>query len=144
VIARVPLDEGGLTGTLKPDSKFAEGDHRSCYFRGDRAREAHERVARIASDLGITEAEVPDTALRYVLSEPTVSTVISGHALEAKRRAQHRGVRRPGPRRAAAGEAPWPPLGAQLLPLTRLKFGPRGPNGGLSDRRRKPWGFWAR
>ena len=35
-------------------------------------------MARIASDLGITEAEVPDTALRYVLSEPTVSTVIPG------------------------------------------------------------------
>jgi aryl-alcohol dehydrogenase-like predicted oxidoreductase len=65
VIARVPLDEGGLTGTLKPDSKFAEDDHRSHYFRGDRAREVHERAARIASDLGITEAEVPDTALRY-------------------------------------------------------------------------------
>jgi aryl-alcohol dehydrogenase-like predicted oxidoreductase len=78
VIARVPLDEGGLTGTLKPDSKFAEDDHRSYYFRGDRPREVHGRVVRIASDLGITEAEVPDTALRYVLSEPTVSTVIPG------------------------------------------------------------------
>jgi hypothetical protein len=72
-----------LTGTLKPDSKFAENDHRSHYFRGDRAREVHERVARIASDLGITEAEVPDTALRYVLSEPTVSTVIP--AMRSKR-----------------------------------------------------------
>ena len=33
---------------------------------------------RIASDLGISEAEVPETALRYVLTEPTVSTVIPG------------------------------------------------------------------
>jgi aryl-alcohol dehydrogenase-like predicted oxidoreductase len=78
VIARVPLDEGGLTGTLQPDSKFAEDDHRSHYFRGDRPREVHERVARIASDLGIAETEVAETALRYVLSEPTVSTVIPG------------------------------------------------------------------
>jgi aryl-alcohol dehydrogenase-like predicted oxidoreductase len=78
VIARVPLDEGGLTGTVQPDSRFAEDDHRSDYFRGDRPREVHERVARIVSDLGISETEVAETALRYVLSEPTVSTVIPG------------------------------------------------------------------
>jgi aryl-alcohol dehydrogenase-like predicted oxidoreductase len=78
VIARVPLDEGGLTGTVQPDSRFAEDDHRSDYFRGDRPREVHERVARIVSDLGIAETEVAETALRYVLSEPTVSTVIPG------------------------------------------------------------------
>jgi aryl-alcohol dehydrogenase-like predicted oxidoreductase len=78
VIARVPLDEGGLTGTLKPDTEFAEDDHRSHYFRGDRPREVHERVKAIASDLGIAEHEVAETALRYVLSEPVLSTVIPG------------------------------------------------------------------
>lgn len=35
-------------------------------------------MERIASDLGISEAEVPETAPRYVLTEPTVSTVIPG------------------------------------------------------------------
>ena len=78
VIARVPLDEGGLTGTIKPDSEFAEDDHRSDYFRGDRPGQVHERVEAIASDLGIGEDEVPGTALRYVLSEPAVSSVIPG------------------------------------------------------------------
>ena len=78
VIARVPLDEGGLTGTLRPDTVFAEDDHRSHYFRGDRPREVHDRVTAIASDLDIAEEDIAETALRYVLSEPTVSTVIPG------------------------------------------------------------------
>ena len=78
VIARVPLDEGGLTGTLRPDTEFAEDDHRSHYFRGDRPREVHDRVTAIASDLDIAEEDIAETALRYVLSEPTVSTVIPG------------------------------------------------------------------
>jgi aryl-alcohol dehydrogenase-like predicted oxidoreductase len=33
VIARVPLDEGGLTGTIGPDTEFAADDFRSFYFR---------------------------------------------------------------------------------------------------------------
>jgi aryl-alcohol dehydrogenase-like predicted oxidoreductase len=78
VIARVPLDEGGLTGTIGPDTEFAEGDHRASYFRGDRKRELEEHVRAIAADLGISERELPEVALRFVLSEPTVSTVIPG------------------------------------------------------------------
>lgn len=78
VIARVPLDEGGLTGTLRPGTEFAEDDHRSHYFRGDRPREVHERVRAMAADLDIAEGEVAETALRYVLSAPAVSTVIPG------------------------------------------------------------------
>jgi aryl-alcohol dehydrogenase-like predicted oxidoreductase len=78
VIARVPLDEGGLTGTLRPDTEFAEDDHRSHYFRGDRPRQVHDRVEAISSDLDIAEEDIAETALRYVLSEPAVSTVIPG------------------------------------------------------------------
>jgi aryl-alcohol dehydrogenase-like predicted oxidoreductase len=78
VIARVPLDEGGLTGTIGPDTEFADGDHRSDYFRGDRKRELQERVGAIVADLGIAEDAVAETALRFILSEPTVSTVIPG------------------------------------------------------------------
>jgi aryl-alcohol dehydrogenase-like predicted oxidoreductase len=78
VIARVPLDEGGLTGRIGPDTEFAEGDFRENYFRGDRKREVQERVRAIAADLGISEDELAEVALRFVLSEPTVSTVIPG------------------------------------------------------------------
>jgi len=78
VIARVPLDEGGLTGAIGPDTEFSEGDFRSSYFRGDRKREVQERVRAIAGDLGIAEDGLADVALRFVLSEPTVSAVIPG------------------------------------------------------------------
>jgi aryl-alcohol dehydrogenase-like predicted oxidoreductase len=78
VIARVPLDEGGLTGAIGPDTEFPEGDFRSSYFRGDRKREVHERVRAIASDLDIAESELAAVALRFVLAEPTVSAVIPG------------------------------------------------------------------
>jgi aryl-alcohol dehydrogenase-like predicted oxidoreductase len=78
VIARVPLDEGGLTGRIRPDTEFTGDDFRDDYFRGDRKREVHERVRAIASDLGIEEDELAEVALRFVLSEPTVSTVIPG------------------------------------------------------------------
>jgi aryl-alcohol dehydrogenase-like predicted oxidoreductase len=78
VIARVPLDEGGLTGRIGPDSEFSEDDIRAYYFRGDRRREVQERSQAIASDLGIPDDTLAETALRFVLSEPTVSTVIPG------------------------------------------------------------------
>ena len=38
----------------------------------------HDRVTAIASDLDIAEEDIAETALRYVLSEPAVSTVIPG------------------------------------------------------------------
>lgn len=78
VIARVPLDEGGLTGTIEPDTEFPDGDFRSAYFRGDRRREVHDRATAIAQDLGIAREDLAEIALRFVLSEPTVSTVIPG------------------------------------------------------------------
>ncbi|WP_206023877.1 aldo/keto reductase [Saccharibacillus alkalitolerans] len=78
VIVRVALDEGGLTGSIKPETEFAEDDFRSRYFRGDRKREVFERVQRITQDLGIADDAIAETALRYVLSHPAVSTVIPG------------------------------------------------------------------
>jgi aryl-alcohol dehydrogenase-like predicted oxidoreductase len=78
VIVRVALDEGGLTGKITPDTTFEEGDFRGHYFRGDRKREVYERVKKIASDLDITLDHLAETALRYVLSHPAVSTVIPG------------------------------------------------------------------
>ncbi len=78
VIVRVPLDEGGLTGKVTPDSTFDPQDFRSHYFAGDRKKEVYERVQSIASDLNISIDDVPEIALRYVLSNPVVSTVIPG------------------------------------------------------------------
>jgi aryl-alcohol dehydrogenase-like predicted oxidoreductase len=78
VIVRVALDEGGLTGKITPETTFDEGDFRNNYFRGERKQEVYDRVQHIVSELGITIEDMPETALRYVLSHPAVSTVIPG------------------------------------------------------------------
>ena len=78
VIVRVPFDEGGLTGRITPDTEFEEGDFRNDYFRGERKREVYERAQGIAQGLGVEEDEIPEIALRYILSHPAVSTAIPG------------------------------------------------------------------
>ena len=78
VIARVPLDEGGLTGRIDADTEFEGDDFRASYFRDERKREVHERATAIASELGIDEDRLAEAALRFILSEPAVSTVIPG------------------------------------------------------------------
>jgi aryl-alcohol dehydrogenase-like predicted oxidoreductase len=78
VIVRVPFDEGSLTGKITPDTTFDEGDFRNDYFRGERKREVYDRVRAIVSELGTSEDEIAEIALRYILSHPAVSTVIPG------------------------------------------------------------------
>jgi len=78
VIVRVPLDEGGLTGTVRPDTIFPEGDFRARYFAGDRKRQVWDRVQGIAADLGVSVEEMPEIALRFCISDPATSTVIAG------------------------------------------------------------------
>ncbi|MDQ5830509.1 MAG: aldo/keto reductase [Actinomycetota bacterium] len=78
VIVRVPFDEGALTARITPETTFEEGDFRNDYFRGDRKEEVYERVSAIIAELGVTEDEMAEVALRYVLSHPAVSTVIPG------------------------------------------------------------------
>jgi len=81
VLARVPFDEGGLTGSIRADTEFPEGDFRASYFKGDRKQEVAERVQAIVDDLGIAPGEIAETALRYILSSDAVSTVIPGMRL---------------------------------------------------------------
>lgn len=83
VIARVPFDEGSLTGTLTEDSRWPEGDFRNLYFNPDNLRET---LGRIDSLRGIIPPgmTMPELALRHILQHPAVSTVIPG-----MRRLQH-------------------------------------------------------
>jgi aryl-alcohol dehydrogenase-like predicted oxidoreductase len=74
----VPFDEGALTGRIGPDTEFPEGDFRNHYFRDDRKQQVAERVQAILDDLGIERDQLPEVALRYILSHPAVSTVIPG------------------------------------------------------------------
>ncbi|OGH58514.1 MAG: aldo/keto reductase [Candidatus Lindowbacteria bacterium RIFCSPLOWO2_12_FULL_62_27] len=76
-IVRVPFDEGGLTGTLTPDTEFAEGEFRARYFREGRLKETVDRAEKIQNDLPAGTA-VWQAALQYVLADPAVSTVIPG------------------------------------------------------------------
>ena len=78
VIVRVPFDEGALTGRIGPGTEFPEGDFRNRYFRDDRLEQVGEHVDALLEDLGIEREELPETALRYVLSRPEVSVVIPG------------------------------------------------------------------
>ncbi|MER6145236.1 aldo/keto reductase [Streptomyces sparsogenes] len=78
VIVRVALDEGGLTGRITAGTTFPEGDWRNRYFRDDRPAQVEQRVSAIVADLGIAPDEMAETALRFVLSSPAVSTVIPG------------------------------------------------------------------
>src|SRR5215203_5380346 len=78
VLARVPFDEGGLTGRITPDTDFPEGDFRHDYFQGDRKREVFERARAIADEIGAEMEDLPEIALRYILSHDAVSTVIPG------------------------------------------------------------------
>jgi|SRR5262245_840139 len=78
VIARVPFDEGALTGAIGPDTRFEDGDFRNRYFRGDRKTEAARRAEALRPLLGEEAATLPELALRFILSRPEVSTVIPG------------------------------------------------------------------
>lgn len=78
VIARVPFDEGALTGRVRPETVFPTEDFRNQYFAGNRKEEVWDRVNRITRSLGIGLEQMPETALRFCLSSPAVSTVIAG------------------------------------------------------------------
>lgn len=78
VLARVPFDEGGLTGAIRPDTVFPESDFRSFFFRGDRRQRVFDRVERLKLLLNHEAMSLPELALRYVLSDDAVSTVIPG------------------------------------------------------------------
>ena len=78
VLARVPLDEGALTGAITEDTVFEKGEFRDWYFRGDRKKQVVEHVAALRRDLQGVEGTLAEIALRYCLSYPAVSTVIPG------------------------------------------------------------------
>ncbi len=78
VLARVPLDEGALSGTMTVETKFPAGDFREYYFRGDRKKQVVEHVDALLRDLGPNGEPLPALALRFCLAHPAVSSVIPG------------------------------------------------------------------
>lgn len=77
VIARVPFDEGSLTGTLTKESRWPEGDWRNTYFVPQNLIPSVERADAL-KPLVPTGMTMPEVALRFILDNPTVSTIIPG------------------------------------------------------------------
>jgi aryl-alcohol dehydrogenase-like predicted oxidoreductase len=78
VLARVPFDEGSLTGSVTETSVFQPEDFRSEYFRGDRKKQVVEHISALERDLGITRDSLAEIALRFTISPPAVSSTIPG------------------------------------------------------------------
>lgn len=77
VIARVPLDEGGLTGNLTTDTRFPEADWRSRYFGAENLAATVVR-AEALKKISPKNMNLPEMALRFILSNTVVSTTIAG------------------------------------------------------------------
>lgn len=77
VIARVPFDEGTLTGTLTKETTFPKEDWRSTYFVPENLAASVDRAEALRPLLpdGMT---MPELALRFILANPDVSTIIPG------------------------------------------------------------------
>lgn len=78
VIARVPFDEGSLTGKLTPGHKFPKGDWRIKYFTPERLNETCARVGKLKFLIRDEIKSLAQAALKFCLSHPAVSTVIPG------------------------------------------------------------------
>jgi aryl-alcohol dehydrogenase-like predicted oxidoreductase len=77
VIARVPFDEGTLTGTLTRQSRWPAGDWRNTYFVPENLAQSVDRAEALRA-LVPEGMSMPEFALRFILAEPTVSTIIPG------------------------------------------------------------------
>jgi aryl-alcohol dehydrogenase-like predicted oxidoreductase len=77
VIARVPFDEGSLTGTLTRESRWPDGDWRNLYFTPGNLAQTLDRVDALSRDVpaGMSLSEL---ALRFILANRDVTTVIPG------------------------------------------------------------------
>jgi len=78
VIARVPFDEGTLTGTLTKESTWPEGDWRNTYFVPENLIPSVERADALKPVAERAGLGLPEMALRFILSNPAVSTIIPG------------------------------------------------------------------
>ncbi|MFM7024326.1 MAG: aldo/keto reductase [Flavobacteriales bacterium] len=77
VIARVPFDEGSLTGGLTKTTVWPEGDWRNIYFCKENLVPTVDRVEALKKVVheGMT---LPELNLKFILNHPAVSTIIPG------------------------------------------------------------------
>jgi aryl-alcohol dehydrogenase-like predicted oxidoreductase len=122
IIARVPLASGLLSGRYDETTVFAADDHRS-YNREGRAFDIGETFSGVPYDVGVAAAREVATltppgattaqvALRWILDQPGVTTVIPG-------------ARTADQARANAAAASLPPLSEQLQEQLRAVYDKR-------------------
>ena len=78
VVARVPFDEGSLTGKFTKNTTFEEGDFRNSYFKGDNLIWTIERVEKIKEEIKDSGFTLPQVALKFILNQQAIHTVIPG------------------------------------------------------------------
>jgi aryl-alcohol dehydrogenase-like predicted oxidoreductase len=109
VIARVPFDEGTLAGAVQAGSAWPEGDWRNTYFGPENLGPSVAHLEQLTGDVA-GRMPLPELALRFILANPAVSTVIPG-------------MRKPGHVRANLGVSDGRPLdGALLSDLRRHRW----------------------
>ena len=80
ILARVPLEEGLLTGAIRPAHRFAEGDWRAEWLTPERIAAASPRLEALDALRGPEHPTLAALALHFALSHPAVSTVLVGMA----------------------------------------------------------------
>jgi aryl-alcohol dehydrogenase-like predicted oxidoreductase len=116
ILTRVPLASGMLTGKMRPDSTFAQSDHRN-YNRQGEAFDVGETFAGVPYDVGLEAVEalrplVPEgatmaqMALRWILMFDAVSCAIPG-------------AKRPSQAADNAGASDLPPLSEETMDAMR-------------------------
>jgi aryl-alcohol dehydrogenase-like predicted oxidoreductase len=78
IVARCPLDEGSLCGTITQDTTYPEEDWRNNYFGGERREQVIERAKALEWIIGDGVESLPEAALRFCWSHAAVSSVIAG------------------------------------------------------------------
>jgi aryl-alcohol dehydrogenase-like predicted oxidoreductase len=77
VIARVPFDEGTLTGNITRETTFPEGDWRGTYFVPENLNASADR-ADLLRPLIPKDTSMAAIALRFILENKSVGTIIPG------------------------------------------------------------------
>ncbi len=78
ILARVPFEEGLLSGALIPGMLFEPGDWRKDWMTPERLEEAGRRVDALHQFLDEETPTLAELALKFILGNPAVSTVIPG------------------------------------------------------------------
>lgn len=77
VIARVPFDEGTLTGNITRETTFPEGDWRGTYFVPENLNASADR-ADLLRPLIPADSDMARMALKFILENKTIGTIIPG------------------------------------------------------------------